>query len=102
MFSDNSYLCAILDRQGLSVAAPVDLRTKKAETKNPKQKEVIRQQYLVCLAVTENQILGGKHFLFFLGPESRKIWWLKKVQYFQKVSLPMDSLAWLETQVDFS
>ena len=30
MFSDNSYLSAILDGQGLLVAAPIDLRTKKA------------------------------------------------------------------------
>ena len=31
LFSDNSYLSAIVDRQGLMVAAPVDIRTKKAE-----------------------------------------------------------------------
>ena len=31
MFSDNSYLSAILDQQGLQVAAPIDLRTKKAD-----------------------------------------------------------------------
>ena len=30
MFSDKSFLSAILDRQGLQVTAPVDLRTKKA------------------------------------------------------------------------
>ena len=35
MFSDNSYLNAFLDRQGLLVAAPVDLRTKKAENSTP-------------------------------------------------------------------
>ena len=35
LFSDNSYLSAILDRQGLLVAAPVDLRTKKAESFSP-------------------------------------------------------------------
>ena len=29
LFSENSHLSAILDRQGLQVAAPVDLRTKK-------------------------------------------------------------------------
>ena len=34
LFSDNSYLSAILDRQGLLVAAPVDLRAKKAELPN--------------------------------------------------------------------
>ena len=35
MFSDNSFLSAFLDRQGLQVAAPVDLRTKKAESFSP-------------------------------------------------------------------
>ena len=30
--SNNSFLSAILDRQGLLVAAPVDLRTKKAKS----------------------------------------------------------------------
>ena len=34
-FSDNSYLSAILDRPGVMVAAPVDLRTKKAEYFSP-------------------------------------------------------------------
>ena len=92
LFSDNSYLSAILDRQGLLVAAPMDPRTKKAEssspqllqslrfklkTKNPKivvmspavtarsfkQKEVVWPQYHLCVAVAEHQILGGKHFL---------------------------------------
>ena len=33
--SDNSYLSTILDRQGLLVAAPVDLKTKKAECFSP-------------------------------------------------------------------
>ena len=35
MFSDNSYFSAVLDRQGLQVAAPIDLRTKKAESSSP-------------------------------------------------------------------
>ena len=35
MFSNNSYLSAILDRQGLQVAAPINLRTKKAESFSP-------------------------------------------------------------------
>ena len=35
MFSDNSCLSAILDRQGLPVAAAVDLRTKKVENFTP-------------------------------------------------------------------
>ena len=32
LFSDNSYLSAILDRQGLLFAATVDLRTKNTES----------------------------------------------------------------------
>ena len=100
MFSDNSYLSAILDQQGLQVAAPIDLRTKKAEsfspqliqgfwqklkknnpkivvmsptfeTKDFKKKEVVWQQYHLCIGVAEHQILGGKHFLI-LGPESER------------------------------
>ena len=35
MCSDNPYLSATLDRQGLLVAAPMDLRTKKAENFTP-------------------------------------------------------------------
>ena len=34
-FSDSSYLSAILDRQGLLVAAPIDLRKKMAESFSP-------------------------------------------------------------------
>ena len=33
--SDNSHVSAILDRQGFQVAAPIDLRTKKAESFSP-------------------------------------------------------------------
>ena len=43
---------------------------------------MVWQHYRLCIDVAE-QILGGKHFLI-LGPESRKIWWLKKVQYLKK------------------
>ena len=82
LFSDNFYLSAILDRQGLMEAAPVDLRTKKAEgfspqalqdfwsrikMKNPKivvmsstafseytnRNEVKWQQCRLCLAMAE-------------------------------------------------
>ena len=35
MFYDTSSLSAILDRQRLQVAAPIDLRTKKAESFSP-------------------------------------------------------------------
>ena len=87
-------LSAILDRQGLQVTAPVDLRTKKAGNFTPlllqglfvqaeeksqdrcdvsdccyeehKQQEVIWQQYHLCLAVAGRQIFGGKHFLILV------------------------------------
>ena len=101
MFSDNSFLNAILDQQGLQVAAPIDLRTKKAESfspqliqgfwqklkeKNPKivvmsptvetkdvnKEEMVWQQYHLCIDVAEHQFLGGEHFLI-LRPESGKI-----------------------------
>ena len=109
---DNSYMSAILDRQGLLVAAPVDMRTKKAESFSPQalqdiwsriqiknlktvmmsptvftkysyQKEVIWQQHQLSLAIAEYHILGGEHFLI-LGLMSGKIWWLKEVHYLQK------------------
>ena len=78
---------------GLLVATPIDLRTKKADnfftlqqlqgfwcqlkknnpqidemfptvaTKSYKQQEVIWQKYHLCVASAEQQILGGKHFL---------------------------------------
>ena len=44
MFSDNSYLSAILDREGLQVAAPIDLRTKKAESFSPQLTQGFWQQ----------------------------------------------------------
>ena len=108
-FSDNSYLIAILDRQGLMLGALVDLRKKNTEgfspqgfrskikIGNPKivlmsptafpqytiRKEVIWQQYRLYLAIAEYQVLGGQRFLI-PGPESGKMWLLKKVQYVQK------------------
>ena len=71
MFSDNSYLSAILDRQGLLVAAPVDLRTKKAEnftsqllqgfwyklkSKNPK---VVVMSLLLRRATSKTKLFGN-------------------------------------------
>ena len=52
-------------------------------TKNSEQKEVMWQQYRLCLAVAEYQVLGGDHFLI-LGPESGKILVLSQVHYLQK------------------
>ena len=71
-------------------------------TKSFKKKEVVWQQYHLCMDVAEHEILGRKHVLS-LGPESGKIWWLKKVQKnSEKVPLPVYPRAWRETQVDFS
>ena len=112
LFSDNFYLSAILDRQVLLVAAPIDLRTRKAEGFSPHLLQVLWSKlkrknpkiavtspecyyegfqaersswplYHLCLFVAEHQILGGKHFLIF-GPRPGKILLLKKVQYFKK------------------
>ena len=86
-------MSAIFDRQGLQVAAPIDLRTKKAESfsrqliqgfwqklkkKNPKivvmsptfetkdfKKEVVWQQYHLCVDVAEHHFLGGNTSLFW-------------------------------------
>ena len=94
-------MSAILDRQGLQVAAPIDLRTKRAESfspqviqgfwqklekKNPKivvmsptfettdfkKEEMVWQQFHLCIGVAEHRLLGGKHFLI-LRPESGNI-----------------------------
>ena len=51
--------------------------------KTSKRKKWYGNSTIVCIDVAEHQILGGKHFLI-LGPESGKIWWLKKVQCLQK------------------
>ena len=98
------FLSAVLDRHGLSVAAPVDLRIKNTESfspqllqgfwsklkdknskivvmppkvtnKNSEKKDVIWQQYRLYLAAAEYRICGGKHFLI-LAPNSGKIWCL--------------------------
>ena len=53
------------------------------ETKDFKKEEVVWQQYHLCIDVAQHQILGGK-ILLILRLESGKIWWLNKVQYFEK------------------
>ena len=54
LFSDNSYQSAILVRQGLSVAAPVDLRTKKAKSFSPQLLQVFTSK----LKIKNHQIVG--------------------------------------------
>ena len=121
---DNSYLSAILDRPGLLVAAPVDLRTRKAENFKPQQlqgflhtlqkKSQDRCDVPDCcneelqatrsyLAATPFMLGRGgtpnpwRHF-FILGPETGRIWWLKKVQHLQKnYHCQWTLLAWRNT-----
>ena len=125
LLSDNYYLSASLHRQGLLVAAPLDLRTKKAghfspqllqgfwsklKEKKPKivvmssmvttisskQKEVMWQQHHLCLAVAQHQILGGTNP--YTGTRNRKDFVVeKRTLPSAKVPPPMDSPAWQET-----
>ena len=70
-------------------------------SKNHKQREVLWQQYHLCLVVAEYQIIGGKHFLL-LGAESGRFWKLKKVQYLQKkYRCQSDFPSWKESPVGF-
>ena len=54
LFSDNSYQSAILGRQGLLVAAPVDLRIKKTESFSPQPLQVFTSK----LKIKNHQIVG--------------------------------------------
>ena len=112
------------------VAAPVDLRTKKAERfspqarqgfwskieiKNPKivvmsstvftkynnQKEVTWQQDRLCLAIAKYKILGGKHFSYFSTRIRKDLVVEEGTIPSEEVSLPMDHPAKKATQVDF-
>ena len=67
-------------------------------TQNTKQKEVKLQQCRLCLAVAEYQIFGGEHF-FILDKISKDLVAEEGTIPFVKVSLPVDSFAWQETQV---
>ena len=122
LFSDNSYLSAILDRQGLPVAAPVDLRTKNTEmllttaiagllvkaqekefvmyptvtAKNSKQKRGYMATVLSVLGRSRiPKSLVGEHLLT-LGPESGKIWWLKKGNNTFRKSITANGLSCVE------
>ena len=127
LFSENSYLRAVLDRQGLMVAAPADLRIRKADSfslqilqgfwprikrKNPKNisdvtncmQEIHKSERSdmatvpTVLAKAEYQILDGKHVL-----QVRKDFVVEGDTIpSEEVSLPMDSLAMKATQVDSS
>ena len=100
MFSDTSYLSAILDRQEPQVAAAIDLRTKKAESflaaadtgllakkdKNPKivvmsltfetkdfnKEDMVWQQYHLCIDVAERTSNSWRKALPFFWIKIRK------------------------------
>ena len=75
LFSDNSYLNAILDRQGLllqglwqklkKINPKIVVMSPTLETKSFKKKEVVWQQHHLCMDVAEHQILGGNTSLFW-------------------------------------
>ena len=125
MFSGNSYLSAILDRQGLQVAAPIDFRTKNAESFSPqllqgfwhelkKKKKTLR----LLRQRASKKVVWQESLLYERGRTSNSV--RKTIPYFgtrirkdlvfekwnnifrKKVPLPMDPLAWRKIQVDFS
>ena len=59
------------------------------------------QQYRMCLAVAEYQILGGKHFLFFETRIRKDLVFKKGTITSEEVPLSMDPPAWQETRLDF-
>ena len=73
------------------------------ETKSFKKKEVVWQQYHLCMDEAQHQILGGKHFLIFWTRIRKDLVVEKGARSPEKmVPLPMDPPAWRENQVDFS
>ena len=127
LLSDKTCLSVILDRQGLLVAAPTDLRTKKAESfppqllqgfwfklkkRNPKlvvMSQVLPPKALSAMA-TVPFVFGRvrasnprRKTLPYFGSRVRKDLVVEKGTIpSEKVPLPMDPPAWQETQVDFS
>ena len=94
LFSDISYLSAVLDRQGLMVAAPVDLRTKKGWrllTTGTARRSVQSHH-------KESQDCCHVPDCYY---KSRKCGGWKKYNTLKKVSLPMDPPSRQPTQVDF-
>ena len=69
-------------------------------SKYTKLMEVIWQQYRLCLATAEYQILGGKHFVI-LAPESGKILVVEEGTIpSEEIPLPMGPSAGHATEVD--
>ena len=62
-------------------------------TKNSKQKYVIWQQYRLCLAVAEYQILRGKHFLLVETRIRKDLMAEKGIIPIEKVPLQLDPPA---------
>ena len=109
MFQDNSCLTAIVNRQGLQVATLIDLRTKKAESVSPQLIQGFWQKLMrnspkivvmsptfetkdnkkgrsgmgkstICVLTWQSIKFLAENTSLLLGPESGKIWWLKRVQ----------------------
>ena len=127
-----SFWVLSLDRQGLPVAAPVDLRTKKRESFSPQllqgfwsklKKKNPKTVVMYPTVTTKNSkqkrgslatvlsLLGRSRIPKSLVVNIFSRWdqnqerfggWKKGTIPSEKVSLPMDSPAWKETQVDFS
>ena len=87
MFCDKSYFSAILDRQGLQVAAPIDLRQKKAESFSP-QLSAQEEESQGCCDVPdccdeelqEEVVWQQCHFVYGRGITSNA--WRKTLLYF--------------------
>ena len=95
MFSDNSYLSAILDRQGLLVATPIDLRTKKSSTVETKD---FKKEEVYGCGRTSN---SWRKTLPYVRTRIRKDLVVEKgATSTEKVPLPMDPRAWRKTQVE--
>ena len=130
LFSDNSYLNAILDRQGLLVAVPVDLRTEKAESFSPQllqgfwsklkkktlkivvmspnvttktlNKKISYGNGTVCPWPWQNIKSSAASTFLFLDQGQEDLVVENWTIPSEKVPLPMDTLARQETQLDFS
>ena len=123
LLSDISHLSAILDRQGLLVAAPVDLRTKKPEGVSPQlllgfRFKLKRKNPKIVVIQAKSSALATIPFVLGRG-RGPNPWW-QASPYLgtrmrnnfvvveegtilsEEVPLPMDPLARKEHQMDFS
>ena len=121
MFFGNSFLSAILDRQGLQVAAPIGFRTQNAESFSPQLLQCFWHELKKKTPPTDKElqkkVVCQQSLLYERGRTSSSV--RKTLPYFgtrmmkdlvfengttssEKVPLPMDPLTWRKIQVDFS